>query len=1143
MILDNENQKLKVHEWITKYNEEGTFDVVTGYFTIGALAYLSKSTNEKIINYRFVLGDIVNFDEKIKVLDLLNENIGIDTSFRLKQLAKEAVDFLKLDKVVAKTLEPNFCHAKLYLKTAKDDDRNHYFISGSSNLTEAGIGQKVTSNVELNIAETGNNNQYKELVDWFNDLWIRPQAHIKKTIVDEKGNATKKDFKEYLIDEISKLFNIYTPEQIYFKILFELFHKDQDTPEVEKQLIKLEDTAVYNKLYDFQKGGVKSLIRMLNKYNGAILADAVGLGKTWSALAVMKSFQMKGDEVILLCPKKLEQNWAQYLKRQNSIFEEDKFDYVVKFHTDLREGGLHSNRLNEDFFTNDKPKLIVIDESHNLRNDKSNRYKFLVEEILQKSKGDIKILLLSATPINNSFKDIRNQFKLMSKGENTGFKESLDVNNIESTFREIQTVFNKWSAEPGAKLSEFHSKIKDSAFFRLTDHLLVARTRKNVKANFDNTLSFPKHKKPINIFETPLHFGDVENFAELMDNMNLNLSAYQPSYYTISKEDRKKSAKEKAERKKKGEKRIKDEVLKDDIQREHFLVKMMMILMLKRLESSWCSFLITVERIYQHHDNALDKINTYQNLRGSENITIDGVDFSNDAVDEEDEEEQRAMDNITLGKKNPISLSAIDQVGNLEDFKNAIKKDKKNLKYIIDNVKEFQKEFDQENGIRSKDGKLQRLLQIIVEKQKSGNKKVVIFSAYKDTVEYLFNQLSLRGLNKFAMVTGGGNKIYNEAHSSKKHEHVLERFAPYTKLFREKNWTNFELSSKDLTPEASFSEWKDYIQKEHSATQSKIDNPIDILIATDVLSEGQNLQDADMVINYDIHWNPVRVIQRVGRIDRIGSPNNEIQSINFWPAKDIDDYINLKARVEKRMAIMKITGSEVINEFTDEFNELAEADKLEDQQNANMLRQMESTMEELDGEDSLGFDDFSFDNYRQQLQSMLNQKKKEFENMPNGVFSGFKVEGTDAMQNGMVALLGYPAQKKYDPNFNYLSYELIYIDEEGNQISNNQKIVLEQLSNCYTFPRFVPTAIDSGDEAEIAKLTHALRTWISNQAKQEVEMEDGTKKQVMSKAGLDFINKLKSNPKQTIDKLKTEGNVSEKYEFDNFDLITWLIVS
>ena len=1142
MIIDNENQKLKVHEWIAKYNEEGTLDVVTGYFTVGALAYLSKSTNDKIENYRFVLGDIVNFDKKIKALDLLNESIDIDTSFQLNRLAKEAVSFLHLDKVVAKTLEPNFCHAKLYLKTAKKDDRNHYFISGSSNLTEAGIGQKITSNVELNIAETGNNNQYKELLDWFNDLWDRPQAHIKKTLIDENGNLSQKDFKEYLIEEISKIFDPFTPEQIYYKILFELFHKEQDNPEVEKQLIKLEDTIVFNKLYDFQKGGVKSLIRMLNKYNGAILADAVGLGKTWSALAVMKSFQTD-HEIILLCPKKLEQNWNQYYYKNNSLFQSDKLDFELRFHTDLREGGLDRDKVKQDYFVNDKKKLIVIDESHNLRNDKSSRYKYLIEEILQQSKGDIKVLLLSATPINNSFKDIRNQFKLMTKGENTGFKETLDVNNIESTFREIQTVFNKWSAEPGAKLSEFHSKIKDSAFFRLTDHLLVARTRKNVKANFDNTLSFPIHKKPINIFKTPLKFGDVENFAEFMDNFKLNLSAYQPSYYTISKEERKRLAKEKADKKKKGIKAEKDEVLKNDVQREHFLVKMMMILMLKRLESSWYSFQITVDRIYKHHDNAIKKINQYQELKEKQTIIIDDVEFINDILTEQDEEEIQQLDSLSLGKKTPISLKSIDDANNLDDFKKAINKDKIILGNIRRALLEFEEKFKPEKELKSIDTKLDELLAIITEKQKSNNKKIVIFSAYKDTVEYLFDQLAFRGFTNFAMVSGDENKVWNETKSSKKHENVLERFAPYTKLFKEKNWTNFEPSSITLSDEESYQEWQKYIQDNEQKTFDKLENQIDILIATDVLSEGQNLQDADMVINYDIHWNPVRVIQRVGRIDRIGSPNTKIQTINFWPAKDIDAYINLKARVEKRMAIMKISGSEVIDEFTDEFNELAEANKLEDQQNANMLRQMETTMQDIDGEQTLGFDDFSFDNYRQLLQNMLNQKKKEFENMPNGVFSGIKIENNSEMQPGIISLLGYPAQKKYNPETNYLSYELIYIDLQGNQISNNQKVILEQLNKNHTLPRAIDPEIESGDAKAIEKLSNALKIWISNQAKAEKELEDGTKIEVISNAGLDLINKLKTNPKQTLEKLKIEGNVSKKFNFDNFDLITWLIIS
>ena len=407
----------------------------------------------------------------------------------------------------------------------------------------------------------------------------------------------------------------------------------------------------------------------------------------------------------------------------------------------------------------------------------------------------------------------------------------------------------------------------------------------------------------------------------------------------------------------------------------------------------------------------------------------------------------------------------------------------------------------------------------------------------------MFNQLKIRGFDKFAMVSGDENKVYNETHSSKKHENVLERFAPYTKLFKEKNWTNFEPTSKTLSEEECYQEWQKYIQKNETKTFDKLENPIDILIATDVLSEGQNLQDADMVINYDIHWNPVRVIQRVGRIDRIGSPNNEIQTINFWPAKDIDDYINLKARVEKRMAIMKVAGSEVINEFTDDFNELAEASKLEDQQNANMLRQMETTMQDIDGEQSLGFDDFSFDNYRQLLQNILNQKKKEFENMPNGVFSGLKIENNPEMQPGIISLLGYPAQKKYNPNFNYLSYELIYIDLQANQISNNQKVILEQLNKNYTLPRTIDPKIESGDSEAIEKLSNALKIWINNQAKPEIILEDGTKKEVISNAGLDLINKLKTNPKQTLEKIKSEGTIAEKYNFDNFDLITWLIIS
>ena len=419
---------------------------------------------------------------------------------------------------------------------------------------------------------------------------------------------------------------------------------------------------------------------------------------------------------------------------------------------------------------------------------------------------------------------------------------------------------------------------------------------------------------------------------------------------------------------------------------------------------------------------------------------------------------------------------------------------------------------------------------------------MVIFTAYKDTADYLFNQLNKRGFQQFAMVSGDENKIWNESHSTKKHEIILERFAPFTKLFREKNWITFAPSRRDLTDQDCYIEWNQWIKEHQPEVQKKIDNPIDILIATDVLSEGQNLQDADLVINYDIHWNPVRVIQRVGRIDRIGSPNAEIQSINFWPAADIDDYINLKARVERRMAMMKLAGSEVINDFTEDFNAMAEDENLEDRQNANMLRQMENTLEDLEDK-ALGFDDFSFDHYRELLQRLLSVRKAEFETMPNAVFSGFKLEEETNMKPGLVALLGFPAQKRHQSSRIYTSYELIYIDLEGNQISNNQKVILDQLQQHHLKPRFVDNKIDPGDAETLEALSKALRKWVDSQAKTEIILEDGTKKELISKAGLDLINRLKTNPKEIVHKLKTEGTVSDKYQFDKFDLVTWLIIS
>lgn len=1128
MILDNENDNLKVHEWISRYTNTGKLSVVTGYFTIGALAYLSNATKDKIDEYKFILGDIVNFDfDKDRTLDLLNEDINIDASLKLSKVAQEAVAFLELEKVVAKTLEPNFCHAKVYLYKHNDKDpQKDYYISGSSNLTEAGVGLKITNNVELNIGSFGSDPQYNELIKWFESLWLRPQAHDYKTVIDGNGGVNRIPFKQYLIDEIKKIFTEYSPKQLYYKVLFELFGDEllleKDNPEFNRQIGRLENTVVYNSLYEFQQKGVLSLIKMLQKHNGAILADAVGLGKTWTALAVMKFYQFQGREVILICPKKLQYNWRIYQKNQNSKFEKDKFEYFLRFQSDLTENLMEKYHDRSDkMFVDEKPKLFVIDESHNLRNDKSKRYKFLVEQILSQNE-DVKVLMLTATPINNSLIDIRNQFKLIVGGNAKGFEESLDIKNIDYTFRAAQKAFNEWTQEPEPKIGEF-IKMLPPNFFKLTDSLTVARTRRMIEGH-QNGLEFPKKSKPENIFVTPKQIGNFESFEELFDHFPPMLSGYQPSFYINEFEDA--------------------DILHDEKQRDHFLVKMMYILLVKRLESSWFSFQSTVEKILAHHQTALDRIKQYQETKKETGWNEEQL------ILFEDDDILAQIEDFTLGKKRKTRLIDIDRSGNIENFKKDLKADIEALQLIQSNLIQFDRKISKEikkprNHI-SEDDKLQTLINRIVKKRQAGenngNSKVLIFTVYKDTAFYLFEQLTKRGFNNVAAVSGDTSTIWNEEGETKNYETILERFAPYTKLFREKE-SAFEPSSIELSLDKQYDEWQHWISANDKRTYEKLQNPIDILIATDALSEGQNLQDCDLVINYDIHWNPVRVIQRMGRIDRLGSPNKKIFGINFWPSNNINTYLSLQDRIEQRMVAMKLAGSEVHLDFSDTFREMAEDENLEQKQKARMLEQMQSSWDEIDTEKSLGFDDFSLETFRQELMEELGKNEQFYKSLPNGIYTGFKSIQDVCPEEGIIALLGYPSKPAKAINFEYKGYELIYINHFGKSVFLNQKEVLDALAKHKEEIRFVPKAIDQGESKSIEHLSGALSIWLKSQTMEEEIQEDGTVKQKMGKATLDMLNKLKSGSKITIQKLKEEGSISEKFSKEKFDLITWFIIS
>jgi superfamily II DNA/RNA helicase len=1143
MILDNENEHLKVHEWIEKYTNSGSFSIVTGYFTVGALAFLSKVSQHKIKEYRFVLGDIVNADEnyyQYRPLDLLNENISVDAAVHLSKLAKEAVAFLELESVQAKTLEPNFCHAKLYLyQNTEKDPQKDFYISGSSNLTEAGIGKKITNNVELNVANFGSDPQYKELISWFTQLWNRPQAHAYKTIKNSDGKIEQKPFKQYLIDEIKKIFIEYTPKELYYKVLFELFSQDllkeNDNPEFTRQLGRLENTSIYNALFEFQQKGVLSLIKMLNKYNGAVLADAVGLGKTWSALAVMKFYELQGREVILVCPKKLQHNWLKYKKHQNSRFEKDEFEYFMRFHSDMSDGLMEKYKDRADcLFVNTKPKLFVIDESHNLRNDKSKRYKFLVENILAKNE-DVKVLMLSATPINNSLMDIRNQFKLIVAGRNNGFRETLDIKSIDSTFRIAQKEFNKWTEKRNPKITEFIQNL-NANFFHLTDNLTVARTRKMIQGQQDG-LKFPIKNKPENIFVTPRKIGNFDNFDELFNHFPPMLSGYQPAYYTITAEERKK----RLEDKKKG-KKSELSVLDDELQRDLFLVKMMYILMVKRLESSWCSFQSTVAKIQKHHQDALDKIDKYEETH--KDVTLeDNAETVNSEIAEK-------LEGYSLGKKRPINLSVIDKAGNLKAYKKDLKKDITALDLLVTNLSKFEEklkiEVKKPNNYHSEDEKLMALIERIRAKRQKGansnNAKVIIFTVYKDTAFYLYEQLIARGFDKIAVVSGDASKTSDEPTETKLFEPILERFAPFTKLYKEKEWA-FKPSTPDLSVKKQFDEWQIWMAEHDKKTYQKLQKPIDILIATDALSEGQNLQDCDMVINYDIHWNPVRVIQRMGRVDRLGSPNDQIFGINFWPSDNINAYLNLQGRIEQRMATMTLAGSEVHLEFTDTFREMAEDEQLEQKQNARMMQQMQSSWEEIDGEQTLGFDDFSLEPFRQDLSEELKAQRHRYESMPKGVYTGFVPLPDVCTQEGIIALMGYPTKPPKALSHQYKGHELIYINYQGEAVLLNQKEVLQALAKHKDENRKVPRSIDNGEPEAIKQLTNAIEAWLKSQTIEEEILEDGTVKQKMGTASLGMLNKLKSGSKAAINSLKNEGNPNEKFTKENFDLIAWFVVN
>jgi len=560
---------------------------------------------------------------------------------------------------------------------------------------------------------------------------------------------------------------------------------------------------------------------------------------------------------------------------------------------------------------------------------------------------------------------------------------------------------------------------------------------------------------------------------------------------------------------------------------------------MKRLESSWFSFKSTVGNILNHHTNALAKVNEFIEKKVDtsieDNLTDEEKEELEDSVSESENNSQEEPP-ITLGKKNHVPLSSIT---NIDIFKKHLEGDITKLKLLQSNLAKFESDFA--NG-KAEDEKLNKLIHHIETKQaKSPNKKVLIFTVFKDTAQYLYRELQKRKIKNLAYVSGSLSETH-DGYSGEKFEEILERFAPYTKLYNEKDWT--ELYENNLTDEfregdkwkVPFEKWLQLIKDNDKKTQKKISNPIDVLIATDCLSEGQNLQDCDTVVNYDIHWNPVRLIQRMGRIDRIGSINDTIRGINFWPGKNYEDYLRLKKRVEERMALMSVVGTE-LQDITPEFQKMVEENPLLPKQAQKMLDQLQITWDDIETNDeTLGLNDLSMEQFRQELFEFFKQDEEFFKSMPNGVFTGFKFRTNkkwETIPDSIVAVLGYPGKPDESTDHIYDEIHLLHqpiaegAKAESMVLKNNQEI-LSLLRYHKMEHRYVPQNIDKGDQKVLAKLAAAISSWVKNQA---------------TPVAINEIQNLftgDTTPKKISPEQK---KLEDKFRSENFDLINWFIIS
>ena len=713
--------------------------------------------------------------------------------------------------------------------------------------------------------ERGNNSY--NMVNRIEAPFATQYIQLFDTLWNDK--AKMQDVTDVVVENISSVYNENSPEFIYFITLYHVFSEFLD--DISEDVLPNEATGfkqskIWSMLYDFQRDAVLAIINKLEKYNGCILADSVGLGKTFTALAVIKYYENRNKSVLVLCPKKLAANWNTYRDNYvNNPIAVDRLNYDVLFHTDLSRNGGTSNGLDLDRLNWGNYDLVVIDESHNFRNgeggagthksDGENRYQVLMRKVIR-AGVKTKVLMLSATPVNNRFYDLRNQLALAYEGNADVMDQRLNTTkSIDEIFRQAQRAFNAWSElKPEQRTTDALLRTLDFDFFEVLDSVTIARSRKHIERYYDTSEigKFPERLKPISLRPNLTDLNQAIDYNQIYELLSsLTLCIYTPSDYIFPSKLDKYMDRGKANLTMQG--------------REFGIQRLMSINLLKRLESSVFSFNLTLKRIWQLIHTTIEGIDHYEKY-GNADITM------YEAGESDFDMEDSNTDFFSVGKKTKIDLEDMDY----KSWRKALQQDADNLELLILMVADITPEHDT---------KLQTLFRLLDDKMahpiNPGNKKVIIFTAFSDTACYLYEHVSEYMKNRYgldtAVITGAIDGKTTAKGLKPTLNNVLTCFSP--------------------------------VSKDKAVLLPNNPTEIDVLIATDCISEGQNLQDCDYLINYDIHWNPVRIIQRFGRIDRIGSRNASIQLVNFWPNMTLDDYINLKSRVETRMKITVMTAT------------------------------------------------------------------------------------------------------------------------------------------------------------------------------------------------------------------------------------------